>query len=406
MKSIFERQGFFEPLSKSGKKALRKGGGFLGAASQLDVAVLPIPEGTVLEVHPNGIVLEPWTSYFHIAAYGQRPDRAKAAAELDAIGVKIHQLPNIILNEDGKLSAVRLNAAALMESYAAVYEMNAVINAFRSTSAEALKSIVPDGAVYGAATEYAVRSGACNHSNMILTVQILVDVSLMYDPFVLFNAPTVEKSRSGQVEDQLPGETFIRVCQAALQIVPIVKYDPEDIRRYYRELCAVLGFPSPREMAQKAYDVAAGLLNQNTSDSEAKPLFIEALAVHVAALELRLEDPEFFPVKLATTDGILDIMERVGPHVSFYRMTDLKPSGTFPDRKGPGSWPQNTDVLGFHNLLKQAFVEKQLLCPLKNGEPFRCPSAMDPDDVSCSFVVDNRRIECPAVKFRRVFGAH
>jgi hypothetical protein len=386
---------------------------FLEAAQQLRLSVESLSEPPLMEGDALCVDFEPWTAYFHLRVadaehpnvFETREGRHKWAAELDRIGVQIHQLPVLYHGRADGCVALTFNAAALMEGYALMYELNSLHNALGRQVHEMLESVVPSGTEYLASAEYALRSGACNLSNFVLTVEILTDVALMYDPFILFNSPSVEKPSAGQVPDQLPGVTFLHACEAAKRLRPITEYDPDDLRRYYRELCRELGFPSPKEMAQKAHEVVSSLQRQIPSGSDTSVWLAGAIEMHAAALEVRLQDPELFPVHLATGEGIFDVLTRCGSHVSIYHIDELEPTSTFPEANRTKSWCENMDLLMLHSLLVDCFVADRIDCPLKKGDPFWCQSATGAAGDLCAFQIDGRTIgECLVDVFERRYG--
>ena len=118
----------------------------------------------------------------------------------------IHQVPHIRVTGPAGAHEVVLNAAALMEGFALLVELSQVFNALGNR-------IDPDdvpsaGPEYWAALEFAFASKACSVSNRLPTTAVCIHLALMYDPFVLFDSPSIEVPTDGRPADQHPGRNL------------------------------------------------------------------------------------------------------------------------------------------------------------------------------------------------------
>jgi hypothetical protein len=211
---------------------------------------------------------------------------------------------------------------------------------------------------------------------MIPTLAICVDVALMYDPFVLFNASILDIPKPGEKSEQYPGETFIQACEAARNIRPIQNNDHDEIGRFYVELCEEMELPSPQWMAERSFEVASSLL-ASVQQSIENIWFGKALKIHVEALKIRRERPLTLAFELLSQDAVLEMLSACGPYVSFYRLNTHQ-SERFN--------PRNVDLVTLFDLIEQAVTESKIECPLKRGEPFYCPASLSNRDTLCVFI--------------------
>jgi hypothetical protein len=314
---------------------------------------------------------EPWSAYYFMLAPDDPKARVELAPRLQEGGVKIHRLPHLTFTDAAGTQAVVLNAAALMETFALLVELNHIYNALGTTIDPF--ELVPDGKRYLAALEFALESGACSEANMLLTVAVCIDLALMYDPFVLFDAPSVELPPDDRPADQLPGETFINACAAAARIEPIQSFEQAEVARFYRALCDEMDLPSPEWMSERAARRASQILADSGVEVE-RAWLGKALRIHADALRYRLGRPASLPCDLLASDPMFDVVEICMPEVSYFDLTSHEP-----EHFHPGS----IDLLTVHNLIWQALSQERIDCPLKQGDPFYCESALAAPDKLC-----------------------
>ena len=180
---------------------------------------------------------EQWNPFFFT---GMPPEaREEFAGQLRAKGTPILRQPHVWLTLASGAESVLLNAAALMEGFALLVEVNHTYNALAMNMDEVIKTddILSSGNEYLAAVILGSELGAFQMESMIPTVAICIDLALMYDPFVLFNSPNLEAPGPGVPPDRYPGETFVLACQSAATIDPIRKWEDAELTRFYSELC-------------------------------------------------------------------------------------------------------------------------------------------------------------------------
>jgi hypothetical protein len=326
------------------------------------------------------LIWESWNPFFFTdATPTDLVEREKFAADLERVGLQRHKIPNLISSSEGRADVIVLNAAALMEGFALVLELNQILNAGLLSSVEDVSELMSEGHEYLAALSYGLGRGSFDIAGMIPTLAICVDVALMYDPFVLFNVSTIDAPKEGERSDQLPGETFIKACDAAIHLRPIESNEPAEISRFYAELCEEMGLPSPRWMAERSFEVASSLMASVPAALE-DIWFGKALLMHAEALKYRCERPFTLAFELLSHDGITELTKRCAPYTSFYRLKTRQPEHFH---------PHNVDLLTLYNLIVQALTESRLDCPLKTGEPFYCPSALSDPNTLCVFVDQN-----------------
>jgi hypothetical protein len=355
---------------------------FLDAFDQLQLHVdqtdeMPDPSGPSVQ-----LFWEQWSPYLF---WGVTQDFFQSQRKT----VPVFRQPHVWLRKEDNAESVMLNAAALMEGFALLVELNNMYNALGldADSREEMAQIASSGNEYIAALQIGLDRDAFTASTMIPVLSICIDLALMYDPFVLYNSPNLEMPGPGIPPDQYPGETFVLACSAAGHIPPPRDWD--DLGRFYTALCDYMKLPSPEWMAMRTHEVASNLLS-SSGDAPLENVWLgAATAMHVAALEQRVRNPLAFAGKLVTTDGILDVIERCVPHVSFYSLRDHQPEGSY------HYYAKNIDLLSLHSLIQQAITQPRIDCPLKRGDPFFCPSALSgPDDLCVFHLADGDQREC------------
>jgi hypothetical protein len=355
---------------------------FFDVADQLRIHACRLPSQEALE-RGVGVRLasEPWSPHFFLlppeAAAGER---LAYADHLRKAGALVKQLPHVQIQRGGVIEDVVLNTAALMESFAVIAEVNHLSNAFGNINLEEVSRVVPGGAEYWAAILLGIEAGCCTAENL-MPVAICIDLSLMYDAFILFNAPVLERPKDDGVPDRYPGEIFIEAVRTAAKI-GAMQADC-DAGRFYKELCERMKIPSPRRMAEKAYEVAGSLLSRVPGGARA--FLGEAIRAHHGALKCRLADPESYPIRLLRRDGLGEILLPMRSFVSFYDLQNRKPF-RFDCRQ--------VDVVSLHNLLLQMLSSQRIDCPLKNGNPFYCEASVLPANQLCKWIGDSWTSEC------------
>lgn len=323
------------------------------------------------------VIWEPWSPlFFTDGTPTDWEERERFMKELEGVGVQGQKIPNLIFNSGGQADVIVLNAAALMEGFALVLELNQIINAGILSSLDDIQDLMSVGHEYLATLWYGLGRGSFNVAGMIPTLAICVDVALMYDPFVLFNVSTLDAAREGEKSDQYPGETFIEACDAAANIRPIKSGEASEISRFYAELCEEMGLPSPQWMAERSFEVASSLVASVPGALEDIWLG-KALRMHTEALKYRCERPFTLAFELLSHNGLSELIRRCAPYISFYRLKTHQP-----EHFNPG----NIDLVTLYNLIVQALTDSRMDCPLKTGEPFYCPSALSDPNTLCVFV--------------------
>jgi hypothetical protein len=329
----------------------------------------------------------PWSAHFFLDPDNDPRARSELAATLRQQGVLIHRLPHISVRRVGRYENAVVNAALLMENHAVLTELNQVYNAtgMAADSLEELLQLAPRGHGYTAAIEYALAIGACDVRNLLPTVAVCIDVALMHDPFVLYDAPSIEQPAPGQHADQHPGERFIEACRAATAVRGIAEHS--DVARFHNDLCQAMGLPSPDWMAARASEVA-NTLRSNVADGTWLGAAVE---LHARGLEVRLGRAGSFCVDLLASDGIFDVIDRCVDHLSFFDLRSRQPTAFR---------SQDVDLVTLHSLVFQALDQPRIDCPLKQGDPFYCDSALAGPNTLC--VWENG--ECQLDVFERLCG--
>lgn len=338
-----------------------------------------------LKDNPEYIVVMsgPWNPYFFLCEQDNE-SRLKFAQTLRKEGVYIRKLQRLIFYNRPEIHEVVINSALLMETFALLVEINHIGNAIDSTWKE-IYELLPRDSRYYWLIEYLLQSKVCELKTIIPTLSVLIDASLMYDPYILFNTPwdTVDQEGRG---DSYSGETFIRLCDAIKKTKKIKNGGPVEIGNFYKELCTNSGLPDPDWMVQKAFEKAETLFTKNNElleKTKQKPLLYNAYKSHYEVLKFRLnEGCGNFLWKLTTSQYIFDIVEILLPSSNFYNISSNQPD--YFD-------PSNVDIATIHSLLGQMLTENNIQCPLKMGYPFYCHSATRPPNKLCVWE-DN--IEC------------
>lgn len=355
---------------------------FVDAVDQLTLHVdpadeMPDPSGPAVQ-----LFWEPWSPYLFWGV-------TREFLQFQRATIPIFRQPNVLLRKKDNIERVTLNGATLMEGFALLVELNNIYNALGldADSREELVQLASSGNEYVAALQYGLDQDAFTEATMIPVLVACIDLALMYDPFVLYNSPNLEIPGPGIPSDQYPGETFILACSAASRIAPPNNWD--DLGRFYAELCDYMDLPSPEWMATRTYEVASNLLSSTGATSRENVWLGAATAMHKAALEQRIRNPRGFAGSLLTSDGIFDVLENCVPHVSFFRLRNKQPEGTY------HHYAKNIDLLSLHNLIHQAITQPRIDCPLKEGRPFYCRSALSGPNTLCVFPLENgKQREC------------
>jgi hypothetical protein len=408
---------------------------------------------------PVQLYWEPWTPFFFTNAAPETRD--EIAREFRARGTPILRHPHVWLRLPAGAEGIVLNAAALMEGFALLVEVNHIYNALGMNPTEVIEAddILSSGNEYLAAVVLGSSLGAFHPASMIPTLAICRAalpraaspgsspahrkprrgsrrehskaarhleslptpnqtpygsvrmmcrvgaslaqvlrraVTLMYDPFVLFDSPSFEAPGPGVPPDRYPGETFVLACQAAATIDPIRKWEEAELNRFYSELCHSMGLPDSAWMAEKALQVATSLMETVSSEDIEKVWLGRALDLHVRALKLRRDRPAEFVLTLLTSNGALDVLEGCLKYFSIYDLTSKEPLYFS---------PACIDLVTLHSLMLQALSGPNLECPLKSGSPFYCPSAWKERNTLCVFEYgDGKRSECLVDVFERKCG--
>jgi hypothetical protein len=296
-------------------------------------------------------------------------------------GAHIRRQPVLTITVLTGSSTIVINAAVLMEAFAALVEINHIGNALGSSAFE-LFELLPTGNEYFAVLAYLLESGLCTSNNLFPTLAICIDAALMYDPFVLYDVPWDTADAQGRT-DHYPGETFITVCEALRRTEPLRSNAPEEMSRFYNDLCQNAGLPSPAWMANKAFEVADKLMSQKPWE---QTLLGRALKAHHTALDIRRKsEPGAFVAQMPTTGGLYELTKASLPAVSFYNLNT---------RQADHFDPRKVDGLTIHSILQQALTAERIDCPLKMGHPFFCPSATKPLDQLCTWNFAGGASEC------------
>jgi hypothetical protein len=385
--SLFQR---IKQLSPDEMRTLEGSLIFLDTIDQLRLHQFPYPFDPT---QPPSIIVDslPWSPHFFQLEDQGFESRQRFAKHLNGIGAHVRKLIRLTVNTRPQSYQLIVNGAALMESFAVVVEMNHIYNAFGASASEML-SLLPPGNQYHALTLYLLEKGLVSAETLILTMSVLIDGALMYDPFVLYNVPWDVADDEGRHE-QYPGETFMMLCEALRTTAPIREATKKEIARFYKELCKKAGIPDPDWMAQKSYEVAETLLAKAPWE---KALLGRALKAHRDALKFRCDSGSAsFPLFLPTTKYINKLLGLALPTVSFYNIYTRQPEGFD---------PRKIDAITIHSILLQAISESRIDCPLKQGDPFLCESSiLDPNKL-CVFLVGNERYECLLDIVERQFG--
>lgn len=327
------------------------------------------------------IYWEEWSPHLPFLLVDETKSREEILEKIDKMGGLVRKIPHIRIRHGNVETDVILNVALLMEAFAAIAELNHLHNAFQDQlTVQELYDIIPKSIPYVAPLIYALEMGACTITNLA-SFAICIDLALMYDPLILFGSDYWDKPEDGGMPDCYPGETFVRACKVSGEIKAISC--PEDVPRFYKDLCKALKMPSPRSMAKRTFDVAKKMLARNPNPNA---FLRKALAAHCDCLYLRLESAEEFPKRLATCDGILDALEVGESCLTFFNLRRKKPE-IFDARK--------VDVLTLHNIVWQMLTRGRIDCPLKYGEPFFCPYGSKNPSVVCYVRTDFGAQVCP-----------
>ena len=318
---------------------------------------------------------EPWSPHFFMGGGTDPESREKRVAELKSIGAHVRTLPHVVVGD----ADLVVNVAALMETYALLAEWNHIHNAL-TTDAKRGMDALPPRPEYRALFDYALVQGVAPPAVLMPAMAAIIDASLMYDPFVLYDVPWDVPGEDGRA-DRYPGETFLELCEAAKHVDPIRGID--DVGRFHREICKRAGLPEPQWMAETALATAQRVMDKTPGE---EMLLRKALTAHRDALKLRCErGSEQFAFMLPTTGMIDEVLHVAMPTISFFNVHTLEPDGFD---------PRKVDAASMHPILFQAVVHPRIECPLKLGNPFYCSSAGKDPDTLCVWTHKFGRSEC------------
>ena len=171
---------------------------------QLDHSARPTEPGDI----ETGITVEflPWSPHLFQVEQENPEAREKYVEALRGAGIHLRKLPRLRAVHSKGAYQIVLNAAALVEGYAIIGELNHIHNALNLFPDEAI-ALLPPGNEYHVLLTYLLQDGLCSWDVLMPTLAICIDAALMYDPFVLFNVPWDVADAQGRY-DQYPGETF------------------------------------------------------------------------------------------------------------------------------------------------------------------------------------------------------
>ena len=378
-----------ETLDDLHRRALVRFLVFLDASGQLTLqstderGLLFLPASTSLDSIP-------WSPYFGLFPGEREEVRTELAAEVDAL---VHDMPVVHWTRGNRKGSVLLNAAALMEAYALLAEFNHVGNAFASElSFSEMSHLVSNNPIYTCTLQYAIEQGAAPGPDIIPRLAMCIDAALMYDPFT-FSDSTLLEIDGSKPKNVYPGETFIRAIGLLKNLPPLASSDMDAFSRMYVTLCSQLQIPHPKQMADDALKRAESLL---VRDSEKLPLLDRALRFHILGLRKRAECPTEYPMRLLTSNPVIDLITEGEDSVTFFNIHSKEASHFH---------PANVDSLQLHYILVQALTKSEINCPMKAGTPFKCHRAEHEKSVLCTwtFESDEERgtAECMADMFDR-----
>ncbi|MET0396980.1 MAG: hypothetical protein ABW277_09180 [Longimicrobiaceae bacterium] len=363
---------------------------FLDAMDQLRLDVSSVSTPPMEPRNVIDVEFLPWSPHFIPIAHQSLQRHRDFAEEMVNRGTHIRKLPVLHFRTAKGEYRIVLNVAVLMEAYAVLVEMNHIYNAL-GLSAEEVFTLLPKGDEYHVLIVYMIYMNYCDWSNLLPTLGVCIDAAMMYDPFVLYDVPWDVSDEQGR-GDQYPGETFLTICGALRNTAPITEHTPEDTSRFYKELCANAGLPAPEWMATRSSEVANSILNQSRWQDTLMGCAVKA---HADALNFRCDTGAAFPHFLPTTGWLNEFVQLAGPAVSFFDLGTRQPN-LFDPRK--------VDAVTVHSLLLQAFVSSDIQCPLKEGDPFYCPSAGLPHASECVWRHEGGTRECLLGTFIHAFG--
>jgi hypothetical protein len=185
----------------------------------------------------------------------------------------------------------------------------------------------------------------------------------------------------------------VLACEAAREIDPVESNEPAEIDRFYRAVCARMGLPSPDWMAEKAATTAADIMARNVDIADSAWL-MKAFRLHEAALRYRLERPTTLAFGLLSSQSVFDLLTLSVPYLSYFRLHTREPENDI---------SRSIDLLTVHNLIWQALSGPHVVCPLKQGEPFFCASALLDAGTMCAGADG---VACLAGQFERDAGLY
>ena len=325
------------------------------------------------------IFSEPWSPHFVVGGGTPEDPPDQRVEYLRKIGSYARNLPHVVFDTAKTAADLVVNVAALMETYALVAEWNHIYNAMPDDQERALAAL-PERPEYELLIDFALLLGVCPPERVIPTMTALIDASLMYDPFILYDVPWDVADKDGRF-DRYPGATFIELCKAAKDVAPIRNLT--DIVRFHNEVCKRAGLPDPQWMAEKSLETAERVINKTPGE---EVLLHRALQAHRDALKIRCDRGSArFAFELPTTGTINQIVRAALPAISFFNAHTLQPDGFD---------PRKVDCASVHSILFQAVAHPTIQCPLKLGNPFKCHNAGTDTDTLCVWTDALGRSEC------------
>lgn len=389
---------------------------YVDVTRQLTITQIPytpkIEKGLLLELEPCSP---------HLILLPEGTDIESYIKNVKSVGGNVHSLPWLCFADSRIRTKVSLTAATLMEAAAflceqnhignALYEVDPVIghiSAYAYNSTDFPFQWLPMDMNYVAPIVYAFKKGVGNSGDYVLTLQILIDLALMYDPFVLYDSPIIELPKSRDVPSYLyPGETFVKACEAAGKLPPLKSARPEEIENYYNRLCKEMSLPSPSWMAERSFEVIDKFISGVPSESG---FLYKAFKLHFDMLKIRKSNPGNFPIHVTKMSTLVDSLQMAIDSIS-----------TFNINSGLAEVfdPANIEIVSTHNLVYSALLGhfvptssrfdrnvkgKQLECPLKNGIPFYCHSRNGQSERLCKWNIPNKaEKECLVDVYERLW---
>lgn len=351
------------------------------------------------------------------------------------IGMSDHEYASIIKNSGGNVRNIPIfeasisqdevlkmpiTAATLMECSAFLCEVNHIGNAFGvvNKSAGTLKDWNRfDPSMYNRDINYLMPIHLAASRGIgvseVFRLQTLIDLSLMYNPFILYNSSIPDLPKAADIPEFLyPGEIFVKALDHVEKIPTITEGTEDNVADFYNALCEEMNLPSPQWMADKAFDVVDKLLEQVSKEHT---LLYKAFKAHQKALKERKEYGPKWPFWMVNSNMLINSLQNNMEILTFYDINTREPT-IFN--------PENIDIVSTHNLIVYSLLgnflndlqfdllsldpntlqNEHLACPLKNGDPFFCSSSSDPWNKLCVYKKDGKNVsECMVDIFEKVW---